>query len=312
MNRAPARLAAGSGWADPAGGWPVGRSDWRARQRAVLGLEQRDVLPLLGAELEVQALLDRAGRRQRRARREEAGGALFQPDGDAEQVVGVLRVVVDFREEGRQLHPEPLHRLRRLDVIAAREQLHVLAFEHGQACEQRPHLLVGALHGRPLVEGAPAQLDLEGHAHGFGRGLVGAAAAVLLARRQLAAAQGAAPVRECEALADLAALVALPLHRGMGAAEVGLVALGERLAASWAEHRPSLLSGAGRCRELLQGNLRRKFPGIGGVAHARAPRLAGPRARRRAGAPAPAASGAGTSRARRWWTALCWSPVPLW
>jgi hypothetical protein len=75
-----------------------------------------------------------------------------------------------------------------------------------------------------LIEGA-AELDLERHADRVERGLVRINGAVAFAQGQLAAAQRTASVGKGKAFAHLAALPALPLHGGIGAADVEAVVL---------------------------------------------------------------------------------------
>ena len=76
------------------------------------------MLPFLGAELEVQALLGGTRGRARGTRREKGGGPLFERDGDAKQVAGILRPVLDLGEDRRQLQAEGGRWGGRLYVVA--------------------------------------------------------------------------------------------------------------------------------------------------------------------------------------------------
>ena len=64
----------------------------------VLGHEQRRVLPFLGGEFLIELRFRRTGGCAGTAFHEVMGGALLASDGDAQEVAGVARTVVDARE----------------------------------------------------------------------------------------------------------------------------------------------------------------------------------------------------------------------
>jgi len=113
----------------------------------------------------------------------------------------------------------------------------VFAFHDGETAEQRAQLLVVGVGGGALVERTATQLDLERHAHGCQRGVVGRHAGGVCAHLQRTTAVRAQAVRERETLVDLAALQAMPLHGRAGAADIGAVVLvGQWLVAFGAQH----------------------------------------------------------------------------
>ena len=167
---------------------------------------------------------------------EEGRGAALERDGDAEQVVGILRAVRHVGEQRRHLDAEGRRGVGHVEVVAPRQRLHVLAFHHGEAAEQLAQRGVAAVGRGALVEGAAAELDLEGHAHGVQRGAAGRGP-LAFAQLQRAAALRAAAVGQREAFAQLAAALAAPLHGRAGAADVGAFAVvGQRALATGAQH----------------------------------------------------------------------------
>ena len=84
----------------------------------VFGCEQRGMVPLLGTEFEVQALLGRIRRRRCGARRKESGRFVLERDRHAEQVGGILRPVLHAAVDRGQLDAEVGGWMGRLDVVA--------------------------------------------------------------------------------------------------------------------------------------------------------------------------------------------------
>src|SRR6266511_2067010 len=208
-----------------------------------LGREQVHVLTLLGGELPVQLALDRPGRRLAEPLLEELHGALLERDRDPEQVARVLRLVRDASVDRRAVHLEVLGRGRHRRVVAAGQRRHVLLLHLGELPEQLLQERVGRLLRGARVERLAAELDLERDPDGLERrGLLDLAGVENL---QLAAAGRAHPVREREALAHLAAVVAAPLELGGAAADVLLVTV-DRLVALRALQRGRLRAGRGR------------------------------------------------------------------
>src|SRR6266511_807910 len=208
-----------------------------------LGREQVHVLTLLGGELPVQLALDRPGRRLAEPLLEELHGALLERDRDPEQVARVLRLVRDASVDRRAVHLEVLGRGRHRRVVAAGQRRHVLLLHLGELPEQLLQERVGRLLRGARVERLAAELDLERDPDGLERrGLLDLARVENL---QLAAAGRAHPVREREALAHLAAVVAAPLELGGAAADVLLVTV-DRLVALRALQRGRLRAGRGR------------------------------------------------------------------
>ena len=68
---------------------------------------------------------------------------------------------------------KPVGGIGHLDVVAARERLHVLVFHGGEAREQLLQHRVGDPLGGALVESLAAELDLEGDADSVQARLVG-------------------------------------------------------------------------------------------------------------------------------------------
>ena len=120
--------------------------------------------------------------------------ALLHRDGDAKQVVGIARSVLDAAEQRGQIQPQRGQRRDRGHVVAARERLHVLALHHREAAEQIAHLRIGAVGRGALIERAAAQLDLEGHSHAGQRDAVRRGGSV--SGHQMAAAGRAGTVGE--------------------------------------------------------------------------------------------------------------------
>jgi hypothetical protein len=118
---------------------------------------------------------------------------------------------------------ELLARLGHLEVVAPAQGLHVLPLHVGEVAEQGLQHRILGLHRRPAVEGLAAELDLEGLAHHVdGLREFGTPVAE---HRELAAAVRAHAVGIGEALADLGATRAAPLHHGGDVVEVVAIGL---------------------------------------------------------------------------------------
>src|ERR1019366_7661056 len=172
-------------------------------------LEELGVLALLRLQLAVEAPLGRGLGERAPSLEEKSARPLLEMDGEAQQrdAVGVHRGL-DAREDGELRGGWPPDReVRRLEVIAPRERLHVLALHRREAIEELDDLGVasGARHLlRPAgVEEDAPDLDLVRAAHRFRERALGRRG--LLAGLERAAADRAQAVREGEAFRDFVA-----------------------------------------------------------------------------------------------------------
>src|SRR6516164_4170020 len=199
-----------------------------SRPTLEFGFQQGDVLGFLRRQFAIELMLGGIVCYRLRALGEERHGALLEDDGRTEQGFRIVDLAGDARLDRCEIDAETVARVRRFDVIAARQSLHVLIFHGGKFCKQRLEHRVGHVAGGAIIKRLSPELDLKRNADCVHRGLVGHAGTVQ--HLELSSAMGAHAVGKREAFAHFGAALTAPLQRRIRAADVGFVAF-QRLVA---------------------------------------------------------------------------------